>query len=234
MSWYERTEALIGSEGIEKLKDSHVAVFGVGGVGSYVAEAIARAGVGEITLVDGDRVAESNINRQLVATSSTVGQPKVEIMKQRILDINPEAKVNVIFDFYTPENREKFINDYTYVVDAIDSVPNKIDLIEHFINRNIKMISSMGTANKLDPTMFEVSDIYKTSVCPLAKVMRKKLKEKGIRKLKVVYSKEEAKCCKFENTSLGSVSFVPSVAGLILAGEVIKDIIKEDILRYPL
>lgn len=225
MSWYERTEALIGNEGIEKLKNSHVAVFGIGGVGSYVAEAIARAGVGEITLVDGDVVAESNINRQLVATSSTVGQPKVEIMKQRILDINPEAKVNVIFDFYTPENRDKFINNYTYVVDAIDSVTNKIDLIETFINKNIKIISSMGTANKLDPTMFEVADIYKTSVCPLAKVIRKKLKEKGIKKLKVVYSKEEAKQCQTENTSLGSVSFVPSVAGLILAGEVIKDIV---------
>jgi len=225
MSWYERTEALIGSEGIEKLKDSHVAVFGVGGVGSYVAEAIARAGVGEITLVDGDRVAESNINRQLVATSSTVGQPKVEIMKQRILDINPEAKVNVIFDFYTPANREKFINNYTYIVDAIDSVANKIDLIENFTNHNIKIISSMGTANKLDPTKFEVADIYKTSVCPLAKVIRKKLKEKGIKKLKVVYSKEETKLCKSENTSLGSVSFVPSVAGLILASEVVGDII---------
>ena len=225
MSWYERTEALIGSEAIEKLKNSHVAVFGVGGVGSYVAEAIARAGVGEITLVDGDVVSESNINRQLVATTTTVGQPKVEIMKQRILDINPEAKVNVIFDFYTPENREKFIKDYTYVIDAIDSVPNKIDLIVTFIKQNIKIISSMGTANKLDPTMFEVSDIYKTSVCPLAKVIRKKLKEKGIKKLKVVYSKEETQQCKSENTSLGSVAFVPSVAGLILAGEVIKEII---------
>ena len=158
MNWYERTEALIGIEGIEKLKSSHVAVFGIGGVGSYVAEAIARAGVGEITLVDGDVVAESNINRQLVATSSTIGQPKVEIMKQRILDINPEAKVNIVFDFYTPENRDKFINNYTYVVDAIDSVPNKIDLIETFISRNIKIISSMGTANKLDSTTFEVAD----------------------------------------------------------------------------
>ena len=183
MSWYERTEALIGSDGIEKLKNSHVAVFGIGGVGSYVAEAIARAGVGEITLIDGDRVAESNINRQLVATSSTVGQPKVEIMKQRILDINPNAKVNTIFEFYIPENREKFINNYTYVVDAIDSVTNKIDLIETFTNQNIKIISSMGAANKLDPTMFEVADIYKTSVCPLAKIMRKKLKEKGVKKL---------------------------------------------------
>ena len=230
MSWYERTEALIGRDGLEKLKNSHIAVFGIGGVGSYVAEAIARAGVGEITLVDGDVVAESNINRQLVATTNTVGQPKVEIMKKRISDINPEAKVNAIFDFYIPENREKFINEYTYVVDAIDSVPNKIDLLDTFIKQNIKIISSMGTANKLDPTMFEVTDIHKTSVCPLAKIIRKKLKEKGVKKLKVVYSKEEVKKIKTENTSLGSVSFVPSVVGLILAGEVIKDIINEDIL----
>jgi len=226
--WYERTESLIGKENIEKLKNAHVAVFGVGGVGSFVVEALIRAGIGEITVIDGDKVSESNINRQLIATTKTINIPKVHIIEERAKDINPEIKINAIYDFYTPENRDNFfINKYDYVVDAIDSVSNKVDLIKTCYDKKIQIISSMGTANKLNPTMFEVTDIYKTSVCPLAKVMRKKLKELNVEKLKVLYSKELPVKPVESEIKLGSISFVPSTAGLIIASEVIGDIMKK-------
>ena len=223
--WYDRTEILIGKENIEKLAGAHVAVFGVGGVGSYAVEAIVRAGIGEITIIDADNVDETNINRQLLATTEVVGQPKVDVLEKRILSINPKIKVHKICDFYSSENRDKFFeNDYDYVVDAIDSISSKIDLIKYCYDNNIKIISSMGNANKLEPLKLKVADINKTSVCPLAKIIRKKSKELGIKKLKVVYSEELPR--KNENTNvLGSISFVPSVAGLIIASEVIRDII---------
>ena len=161
--WYERTESLIGSENIEKLRNSHVAIFGIGGVGSFVAEGLIRAGVGTITVIDGDKVAESNINRQLIATAKTLDLPKVEVISERAKDINPEIKIHTIYDFYIPENRDNFfVNKYDYVVDAIDSVTNKVDLIKTCYDKNIPIISSMGTANKLNPTMFEIADINKT------------------------------------------------------------------------
>ena len=223
--WYDRTEILIGKENIDKLCKSHVAVFGVGGVGSYAVEAIVRAGVGEITIIDADNVDETNINRQLLATRDVIGQAKVDVLEKRILLINPDIKVHKICDFYAPENRDKFFQlKYDYVVDAIDSLTSKIDLIKFCYDNNIKIVSSMGTANKLEPLKLRVSDIAKTSVCPLAKIIRKKAKELGIKKLKVVYSEELP--IKNENTNvLGSISFVPSVAGLIIASEVIRDII---------
>jgi tRNA A37 threonylcarbamoyladenosine dehydratase len=224
--WYDRTEILIGKENIEKLKNLHVAVFGVGGVGSYAVEALVRAGVGKITIVDADNVDETNINRQLLATVDVVGEAKVDVLEKRILSINPKIKVHKICDFYSAENREKFFeNSYDYVVDAIDSIASKIDLIKYCYDNNIKIISSMGTANKLEPLKLKVTDINKTIVCPLAKIIRKKAKEFGIKKLKVVYSEELP--IKNENTNiLGSISFVPSVAGLIIASEVVRDIIK--------
>lgn len=226
--WYERTEALVGADNIEKLKKAKIAVFGVGGVGTFCIEALVRAGVGEITIVDGDVVCKSNLNRQLIATIDSLNKPKVEVMKERLLNINPDIKVTAIYDFYTPENRDKFsLSKFDYVVDAIDSVSNKIDLIKTCYDADIKIISSMGTANKLDPLQFCISDIHKTSVCPLAKVIRKKAKELGIKKLKVLYSKELPVKPVKDGVKLGSISFVPSTAGLIIAGEVIRDIIKE-------
>ena len=224
--WYDRTEILIGKENIEKLKNSHVAVFGVGGVGSYTVEALVRAGIGEITIIDADNVDETNINRQILATVDVVGEPKVDVLEKRILSINSEIKVHKMCDFYSAENREKFFEQsYDYVVDAIDSIASKIDLIKYCYDNNIKIISSMGTANKLEPLKLKVADINKTVVCPLAKIIRKKAKELGIKKLKVVYSEELP--IKNENTNvLGSISFVPSVAGLIIASEVVRDIIK--------
>ena len=250
---FSRTELLIGKENIEKLQKSKVAVFGIGGVGSYVVEGLARAGIGNFILVDSDDVSISNLNRQIIATTKTIGKPKVEVAKDRILEINPNANVTTYKEFYMPDNRVPFENDISYIVDAIDTVTAKIDLIEEAEKLKIPIISSMGTGNKLDPTKFEVTDIYKTSVCPLAKVMRKELRDRGIKKLKVVYSKEEPIKIKdrdnFEkdrelykneveaegnaekknyisNSHVpGSISFVPSVAGLIIAGEVIKDII---------
>lgn len=226
--WYERTESLIGSENIEKLRKSHVAVFGVGGVGSFVIEGLIRAGVGVITVIDGDKVVESNINRQLIATTKTLNIPKVNVIEERAKDINPEIEIHTIYDFYIPENRDKFfMYEYDYVVDAIDSVTNKVDLIKNCYDKKIPIISSMGTANKLNPKMFEIADINKTSVCPLAKVIRKKMKELGVTKLKVLYSKELPLKPIDSNVKLGSVSFVPSVAGLIIAGEVVSDIIKK-------
>ena len=221
---FSRTELIIGKEKIEILKKSKVAIFGIGGVGSYVVEGLARAGIGNFILVDKDEVSVSNINRQIIATHLTVGKDKVEVAKNRILEINPEAKVEIHKEFFMPETKGILDESIDYIIDAIDTVTAKIELIVRANNLNIPIISCMGTGNKLDPTRFEVSDIYKTSVCPLAKVMRKELKTRGIKKLKVLYSKEEA--IKTEG-NIGSLSFVPSVAGLIISGEVIKDLIKE-------
>ena len=223
-----RTELLIGKEKIEKLKNSKVAIFGLGGVGSYVLEACVRAGIGNLVLVDKDEVDITNLNRQIIATRKTIGKPKVEVAKERILEINPEANVEIYQEFFMPETKGILDESIDYIVDAVDTVTAKIELVVRANKLNIPIISSMGTGNKLDPTKFEVADIYKTSVCPLAKVMRKELKTRGIKKLKVVYSKEEP-IKRQESNELGkqvpaSISFVPSVAGLILAGEVVKDI----------
>ena len=226
---------LIGEKNLQKLKNSKVAIFGIGGVGSYVAESLARSGIENFVLVDNDKVSETNINRQIIATTKTIGEYKVDLMKQRILDINPNAKVETYKTFYMPDSEEQILDSsINYIVDAIDTVTAKIYLVEQTTKLNIPIISSMGTGNKLDPTKFEITDIYKTSVCPLAKVVRKELKSRNIKKLKVLYSKEEPIRQK-ENVEQdtnkkqvpGSISFVPSVAGLIIAGEVTKDIIKE-------
>lgn len=244
---FSRTELLIGKEKIKRLKNSKVAIFGLGGVGSFVVEALARAGIGNFVLIDDDKICLTNLNRQLIATRSTIGKPKVEVARNRILDINPDAHVEIHQEFFMPESDGIFDETISYIVDAIDTVTAKIELVVRANNLNIPIISCMGTGNKLDPTRFEVADIYKTSVCPLAKVMRKELKKRGIDKLKVVYSKEEplspnnsiensckTNCicppgtkrkCSIRNQVPGSISFVPSVAGLIIAGEVIKDII---------
>ena len=228
MERLSRTSLLLGEEKVNRLKSSVVAVFGVGGVGGFVVEALARSGVGTLILIDGDVVAESNINRQIIALTSTVGKPKVEVMKERILDINPDAKVVVYNQFFEKENADKIdISKADYVVDCIDRVTNKVDLIEWVKRQNKKVISAMGAGNKLDPTKFEVADIYKTSVCPLAKIMRKLLKERNIQDLKVVYSKELPikNDEKYEGKAVcGSVAFVPSCMGLIMAGQVIKDL----------
>ena len=221
---FSRTELIIGKEKVEILKKSKVAIFGIGGVGSYVVEGLARAGIGNFILVDKDVVSISNINRQIIATHGTVGKDKVDVAKKRILEINPDAKIEIYKEFFMPETTGILDDSIDYIIDAIDTVTAKIELIVRANNLNIPIISCMGTGNKLDPTRFEVSDIYKTSVCPLAKVMRKELKTRGIKKLKVLYSKEEA--IKTEG-NIGSLSFVPSVAGLIISGEVIKDLIKE-------
>lgn len=224
MEWLARTELVIGKENIDKLNKTKIAVFGIGGVGSYVVEALARAGLGEFVLVDKDMVDVTNINRQIIATTKTIGMPKVEIAKNRILEINPQAKVAIYQEFFMPDSRELLDDSIDYVVDCIDTVTAKIELVQRAKKLHIPIISAMGTGNKLDPTKFEVTDIYKTSVCPLAKIMRKELKNRKIDKLKVVYSKEEP--IKNEKSVIGSVSFVPSVAGLIIAGEVVKDVIK--------
>ena len=229
MEQFSRTELLIGKENLEKLKNSKVAIFGIGGVGSFVLEALTRAGIGNFILVDKDNVDLSNLNRQIIATRKTVGKPKVEVAKERILEINPNAEVEIYKEFFMQETEGILDSTISYVVDAIDTVTAKIELVKRAQELNIPIISSMGTGNKLDPTKFEVSDIYKTSVCPLAKVMRKELKARKIKKLKVVYSKElPIKVARNEEVIKqipGSISFVPSVAGLIIAGEVIKDII---------
>lgn len=238
MEQFVRTQMLLGAETMEKLQNAHIAVFGVGGVGGYVVEALARSGVGKFDLIDNDTVALSNINRQIIATHSSVGKYKVDVMKERILDINPDAEVTVHKCFFLPENSRNFeFKKYTYIVDAIDTVTAKLELIVRADEAGVPIISSMGTGNKLDPTRLEISDIYKTEMCPLARVMRTELKKRGIKKLKVVYSKEQpikrAKNDKeqitLENTGRikdvpGSVAFVPSVAGLIIAGQVIKDL----------
>ena len=231
MDKFIRSELLLGHEALLKLKKSKVIVFGVGGVGSFVCEALARCGVGMIALVDNDCVSKSNINRQIIALSSTVGLPKVDVMTQRIRDINPDCKVIPHQCFYTTE-REVDISGFDYVVDAIDTVTSKLVLIEEANKLNIPILSCMGTGNKLNPTMFEITDIQKTSVCPLARVMRRDLKARGITHLKVLYSKEEPIKQNFGEINSkpipGSVSFVPPVAGLIIAGEVIKDLVKKD------
>lgn len=231
MEKFKRTELLLGTEAVNKLSNSKVIVFGVGGVGSYVCEALARGGVGEIAIVDGDTVSESNINRQLIAATSTLGMAKTEVMQKRIIDINPLCTVTPIRCFYT-KDKEVDISSYDYVVDAIDTVSSKITLIEDAERCGIPIISCMGTGNKLDPTRFEITDIYKTSVCPLARVMRRELKARGIKRLKVLYSREEPiKPQNSDNSDArvpGSVSFVPPVAGMIIAGEVIKDLISKD------
>ena len=248
LNQFSRTELLIGKEGIEKLQNAKVAVFGIGGVGSFVVEGLVRAGIGNFILVDDDKVCLTNLNRQIIATRKTVGKPKVEVAKERILEINPNANVEIVQEFFMPDSKEILDDTVDYVVDSVDTVTAKIELVIRAKKLNIPIISSMGTGNKLDPTRFEVTDIFKTSVCPLAKVMRKELRARNIDSLKVVYSKEEpikpdensnASCktgcicppdtkrkCTIRNQVPGSISFVPSVAGLIIAGEVIKDILK--------
>ncbi len=228
----ERTALLLGEDGIEKLRNAHVAIFGIGGVGGHTAEALARSGVGTLTLIDNDTVSESNINRQIIALSSTVGKSKVDVMRERINDINPDIRVYTCKCFYLPGAECGFdFDDFDYIVDAIDTVTGKIGLVMEGKMRNIPVISSMGTGNKMNPSSFTVTDIFKTKVCPLAKVMRTELKKRGVEKLKVVYSEEEPiKTGVFENgrSVPGSNAFCPAVAGLILASEVVKDIVKKD------
>lgn len=247
---FSRTELLIGKESIKKLNNAKIAVFGIGGVGSFVVEGLARAGIGNFILIDDDKICLTNLNRQIIATHSTVGKPKVEVAKARILDINPKANIEIYQEFFMPDSKEILDETVSYIVDAVDTVTAKIELVVRANKLNIPIISCMGTGNKLDPTRFEVTDIYKTTICPLAKVMRKELRARGIEKLKVVYSKEEpikpelysdASCktncicppgtkrkCTIRNQVPGSISFVPSVAGLIVAGEVIKDLCQRD------
>jgi len=245
---FSRTELLIGKKALAKLANSKVAVFGIGGVGTFAVEGLIRAGLGKIVLIDDDCICLTNINRQIHATKKTIGKPKVEVMKERILEINPKVEVTTYQRFYIPETADDLISDdYDYIIDAVDTVTAKIDLVVKAKEDNIPIISCMGAGNKLDPTKFEVADIYKTSVCPLAKVMRQELRKRGVDSLKVVYSKESpikpleddssscsSNCicpkgttrkCTVRHQIPGSISFVPSVAGLIIAGEVIKDII---------
>ena len=244
---FSRTQLLIGSEGIEKLAKSRVAVFGIGGVGGYTVEALVRSGLGNIDIIDDDKVCLTNINRQIYATHKTIGQYKVDVAKERILDINPDIIVNTHQTFYTPETADKFdFSQYDYVVDAIDTVVGKLSLIDQAKKFNVPIISSMGAGNKMDPTKFEVCDISKTSVCPLARVIRVELKKRKIKDVKVVYSKEPpikpkedmsiscrnhcvcppgTRKCTVKHQIPGSNAFVPSVVGLIIAGEVIKDLI---------
>lgn len=244
---FSRTELIFGKEAMQKLAASRVAIFGIGGVGGFTAEALARSGVGTLDLIDDDRVCLTNINRQIFATRKTVGKLKIDVAKERLLDINPDMTVNTYKTFYMPETADQFdFTQYDYVVDAIDTVTGKIELVMNADKCKTPMISSMGAGNKLDPTKFQVADIYSTSVCPLARVMRYELKKRGIRKLKVVYSTEKpitpsedmaisckqhctsppgtARKCTQRNQIPGSTAFVPSVVGLIIAGEVIKDI----------
>ena len=247
LNQFSRTQLLLGQEGMEKLFQARVAVFGIGGVGGYTVEALARSGVGTLDLIDDDRICLTNLNRQIFATCKTVGQYKVDIAQQRILEINPKAVVHTYKTFYAPQTAELFdFSQYDYVVDAIDTVTGKLELVEQAEKAGVPIISSMGAGNKMDPTAFEVADIYETSVCPLARVMRKELKKRGIKKLKVVYSKEPpmtpiddmaiscrtncicppgtARKCTQRRQVPGSNAFVPSVVGLIIAGEVVKDL----------
>lgn len=219
---FSRTAQLLGNENVKNLFDKHVIVFGVGGVGGYVVEALARSGVGKISIVDNDVVNESNINRQIIALHSTVGMQKVEVLKNRILDINPECQVFVHNHFFLPENSNDFdFSIYDYVVDAVDTVTAKIEIIKKSKESNVPVISSMGTGNKLNPMGFKVSDISKTKVCPLARVMRNELKKRGISKVKCVYSEESPV---IQTQTPASVAFVPPVAGLLIASEVVKDL----------
>lgn len=238
---FSRTELLLGKTAMERLKRSKVAVFGIGGVGGYVCEALARSGVGAFDLIDNDTVSLTNLNRQIIATHQTIGRLKTEVMRERILDINPDADVTIHSCFFLPENADDFpFRDYDYIVDAVDTVAAKIALVMKAEEWKIPVISSMGAGNKLDASLFQVADIYKTKVCPLAKVMRRELKKRGIKKLKVVYSEElPVKPAFTEETAAeetkgtggrpvpGSVAFVPSAAGLIAAGEVVKDLVKK-------
>ena len=235
---FSRIEALIGSDAMDILQQAKVAVFGVGGVGGYAVEALARSGVGSFDLIDNDTVSVSNLNRQIIATTDTIGKPKVEVMRERILSINPAARVTIRHEFFLPEKKEEYnFSEYAYVVDAVDTVTAKIAIIQFSKEAGVPVISSMGTGNKLNPMELEVTDISKTSVCPLAKVMRKELKDRGIKGVKVVYSKEQPIVPKVSLEEVdpvakrrgtpGSTAFVPSVAGLIIASEVIKDLTKE-------
>ncbi len=224
MKQFERTELLIGEEAVNKLRNAHVAVFGIGGVGGYATEALARSGVGELTIVDKDNVDITNLNRQIIALHSTLGKPKVAVMEERLKDINPDIKVNAKELFFLPDTADQFdFEEYDYIVDAVDTVTAKLAIIEKAHKAGTPVISAMGAGNKLDPTKFEVTDISKTSVCPLARVMRKELKARGIDHLKVVYSTEEPKQ---RSETVASISTVPSVCGLLLANEVIKDLTK--------
>lgn len=228
MEIFERTELLLGCERVKELNKKSVIIFGVGGVGGYVCEALARSGVGAITLVDGDVVSTSNINRQIIALTSTVGKPKVQVMRDRILDINPHCKVTIYNKFFDEKSKDEIsLDGIDYVVDCIDRVTNKISLIEWAKDKDVKIISAMGAGNKLDPTRFEVGNIYDTSVCPLCKVMRKELSKRNIKDLKVVYSKEQPKkiSAEYDGKAIcGSIAFVPPVVGLIMASEIIKDL----------
>lgn len=250
LNQFSRTELLLGKEAMNKLENSRVAVFGIGGVGGYVCEALVRSGVGSFDLIDDDKVCLTNLNRQIIATRKTVGQYKTEVMRDRILEINPKADVRIHQCFYLPENASDFdFSEYDYVVDAVDTVTAKIELIMRAKESGTPIISSMGAGNKLDASAFRVADIYKTKVCPLAKVMRRELKKRGVKKLKVVYSEEQpirpvedmaiscrSHCicppgakhkCTERRDIPGSVAFVPSVVGLIIAGEVVKDLTAE-------
>jgi len=247
LNQFSRTQLLYGAEAMERLASARVAVFGIGGVGGYVVEALARSGVGALDLIDNDEVCASNLNRQIIATTKTIGRYKVDVAEERIHDINPDCRVRTYKTFFLPETKDQFnFSDYDYVVDAIDTVTGKLTIIEMAKEANIPVISSMGAGNKINPAMFEVADIYETSICPLAKVMRHECKKRGIRDLKVVYSKEkpiqpQADTSKSENDNNtvsqettgrdskrraipGSTAFVPSVVGLIIAGEIINDI----------
>lgn len=222
----ERTRSLIGENSLSKLSKSKILVFGIGGVGGYVVEALVRSGIGEIDIVDNDKVSISNLNRQIVALNSTIGEYKVDVMKKRALDINPDLKINTYKLFFDDDTKDEFdFSKYDYIVDAIDSVKSKLLLVELAKNNNTPIISSMGTGNKLNPLKFEIADIFKTSVCPLARVVRTELKKRGIKELKVLYSKETP--YKDGSRIPSSISFVPSTAGLIMASEVIKDIIAQ-------
>ncbi|MCG8481796.1 MAG: tRNA threonylcarbamoyladenosine dehydratase [Clostridia bacterium] len=223
---YQRTAILIGEENLNKLTKSHVAVFGIGGVGGYAVEALVRAGIGQITIVDFDKIDPTNINRQIIALHSTIGQYKVDVMAQRIKEINPDIQVITGKDKLNSANIQQYdFNEYDYIVDAVDDVTAKLLLIEGANQHNIPIISSMGTAKKLDPSKLEAADIHKTSVCPLARVIRKELKKRGDIALKVVYSKEEPKEAMVPNDALGSISFVPASSGLLMASQVVKDLI---------
>ena len=247
LNQFSRSQLLLGESNMKKLSEARVAIFGIGGVGGYVAEALARTGVGSFVLIDDDKVCLTNINRQIIATRKTVGQYKTDVMRERILDINPDAEVEVRKCFFLPETAHEFdFTQYSYVVDAVDTVTAKLEIIMQATQNNVPVISCMGAGNKLDPTQFQVTDLYKTTMCPLAKVMRRECKKRGIQKLKVVYSPEKptrpiddmgiscrANCicppgaehkCTERRDIPGSVAFVPSVAGLIAAGEVIKDL----------
>ena len=250
LNQFSRTELLIKKEGIEKLQNVKIAIFGLGGVGTFVVEGLVRAGVKNFVLIDDDKICLTNLNRQIIATRKTIGKYKVDVMKERILEINPDCNVEIHQEFFMPGSETNIItSDLSYVIDCVDTVTAKLEIITQCKDKNIPVISAMGTGNKLDPSRFEITDIYKTSVCPLAKAMRKELRRRNIRNLKVIYSKEEpikideysnSSCktncicppgtkrkCTIRNQVPGSISFVPSVAGLMIAGEVVREIIAE-------